>query len=741
MIIDYLIDDIGPVIHLFWRDETGKKFHARKRFEPYLYVDPIEADTKGYQTTERKPDVYGNLTAKLPVNYPSDVSKRRNSFKKTWEAKTVFVDRYLIDNVETLPDFKYQVFYFDIEVNGMPNLEIADKEITCICAYFQGKWYEMAWHPDAHPYKIGRKCIFNSEKELLAHFAQVIQQTNPDLLTGWNVIGFDINYVILRMRRLGLSPESLSPISYINQIENSYNPSNPIKGRLALDLRFAYKKIRYGGRVLPSSTLQWVANNELGVGKLKVDFDTVWTKDLKKLIEYCRRDVDLTVRLDEKLNIVEFFHSMQKIAGCSFNSTLFNHKITEVMCLREARKRGAVLPTPVQKDVDAWEGAYILDAQPGLYDGVLCLDFKGMYPQIMVDNNISPETFSEDGDIVLPNGCKFKSEPVGIIPTMLIKLNDLRQEYIDKMNQHEKGSDQYKDYFSMQYAVKTQRASVYGYLGYPRSSMFNPTVAGAVPYMGRQYLHAAQLASENLGYNCLIGHTDSIFIQIPKDEVKNFMAEIDNEIDRILKEKSIPVINFVLEADYYDRMLIGGVNRRAAIDSESGELVITGFEAKHGNMPDIAQNIQEDTLRMILENASKLEVIKMIRDKIEGIRNDKFPLEEIAFKKRLNRDPSEYKTRLEHVRAFEYANKILHLGIPVNDSFYMLYVTRAARGYPSTTEVGFTDPDQIKGFRIDHEKIIDKTIKKKLELIFEAIGWNIEEIEGQKTMEEFFDFC
>ncbi|MGM0604706.1 MAG: 3'-5' exonuclease, partial [Halobacteriota archaeon] len=379
--IDYSIEGTGrdehPVIHVFGRNETGAVEHVRVLgFEPYFYtptdslsVDPVDEYDVVLDARETDVDgepfesIRGEKLTKIVARTPRDVGQIREDFEH-YEADILFPNRFLIDkglgggmsvparrlddgdetiqipHSEVEPasvDADIRVNTFDIEVddrNGFP--EDGEEPIVCITSHDSFDDQYVAWLYEA---PIGDGAVpdrltayeplradteievrsFDTEAAMLDAFVEYIEQTDPDLLTGWNFEDFDAPYLLDRMERLDSRTDrdlSIERLSRIDEVWRSGWGGPDVKGRVVFDLLYAYKRTQF--TELESYRLDAVGELELDVGKERYagDIGDLWEEDPTRLLEYNVRDVELCVEIDRKQSIVAFWDEVRKFVGC-----------------------------------------------------------------------------------------------------------------------------------------------------------------------------------------------------------------------------------------------------------------------------------------------------------------------------------------------------------------------------------------------------------------------------------------
>mgnify|MGYP000020599992 FL=1 len=514
--VDYTVEGQGadeyPVVHLFGRTPDGTAEHVRVLgFEPYFYAptaslddddldhDVITRTDTGYES------IRGEPLTKICTQTPRDVGQIRDEFDH-FEADILFPNRLLIDKdigsgvrvpvrrlesgaiqiphdeiraVEVPTDLRVNTF--DIEVDdrsGFP--EEGEEPIVCLTSHDSRRDEYVTWlyeapegdgsAPDRLDDYAGLEAsvdaevrAFDTEAAMLDAFLSYIEETDPDVLTGWNFEDFDAPYFIDRLEVLGKRPDvdhDLNPdrLSRVGEVWRSDWGGPTIKGRVVFDLLYAYKRTQF--TELESYRLDAVGETELGAGKERYtgDIGDLWEDDPTRLLEYNLRDVELCVELDRKRDIVSFWDEVRTFVGCKLEDAPTPGDAVDVYVLHKVHGEFA-LPSKGRADAEDYEGGAVFDPITGIKENVSVLDLKSLYPMCMVTINASPETKVDpeayDGDTYhAPNGTHFQKEPDGVIREMVDELLEEREQKKAERNDHDPGSQPYEQYDREQQAVK-----------------------------------------------------------------------------------------------------------------------------------------------------------------------------------------------------------------------------------------------------------------------------------------------
>lgn len=614
----YELDDKGVMrdsnnLVLRWRDKIGDEWVRREKtvndFRPYLYVkshDKLsirgrdgfgrnilsgglhEQDDLGWaideQISTEKTNAAGVKLDRVYFKSPGLMRMASNKVKPTYEADVPYEDRYLVDRVDEIPEYKMRKLFIDLEALQFNDTDAGPhhysnrnnprdfQEINVIGAYdsFTGQRMQWCQHGD---YEVGVKqhtfdgdtCYvhyFNTEKELLESFVAYVDAIDPDCILAWGMGFYDLPTLYYRLESCGIGAAALSPSSLGSKRHmvaprfrgNQYRwTQQPLVGRLVVSLDRLFERVYRDSKSanLPSNKLDVVGEKLFGRGKteFRPDFyDEDYHKFMDDYLYYNYRDVELMVDIESKYNLVEGQQALQQLAKCQFNSTFYGSSYARVYFMRKAQ---FIQKTGWQETSDDdLQGAIIMDPEEmntiGLHKNVVILDFAGLYPSMMVAYNTSWETKVKPGDErhddIIGDGCRFRREPEGILPACVKELDVLRDEYKAKRaaaaSEHGKSSDEYRKWDDAQKTVKRLRATFYGLMGFGRHGYAwgDIDIARTITYGGRTALMQIKDACEELGYPVIYGHTDSIFVKLGDDKTTEQCAQIAEELGLILTD-------------------------------------------------------------------------------------------------------------------------------------------------------------------------------------------------------------
>jgi DNA polymerase I len=556
-----------------------------------------------------------------------------------------------------------------------------------------------------------------------------------------------MSYLINRCKKIGVQIERISPMRYVTAPKNQpkkgqYSVDAEIKGRVIFDLLRAYKKLHQGE--MQSFSLDWVAEKELGKSKVKIEQSKVW-KDIPKLIEYNKFDVELSVMIDEKMRLIQHFNNLRLIAGCTWSSVWYNSFICDVLILREAKSRNILLPTKKKGVIKKeFTGAFVQKTTPGIHKNIILMDLQSLYPNIMRQFNVSFDTLDENGKYkinLIKSGGFFKanyiSEPIGMIPSILTKLYDSRQKYKDKMKKYERGSMEWTAYDRLQFATKVLFNSLYGMLGYERFRLYNPIVAETVTLMGQHIIKWTKQKVEEFGFKVIYMDTDSIFVDARKNTLEEIL-EIEEKLNKFINDSYEELVkqfgcekNTYLYMDFkciYNKIFfteakkryIGNIIYSDGKKLDKPEFEIKGFEMKKSNFSKFGKILSQKIFEMVLEGKTKIEVDEFIKNERKKIENNN-EINMVSIPSSMKKNIWEYKTKSAVVRGAEFANDNLKEDFKAGSKMKFLYI-KGTEKMPQTNVLCYS-VDPPKGILVDWDKMFNNTIKNKINKIYEALGW------------------
>tara|TARA_R100001082_G_scaffold35747_1_gene18694 strand:+ start:2401 stop:4887 length:2487 start_codon:yes stop_codon:yes gene_type:complete len=506
--------------------EDGDAITYREKIRPLLYFVPQD------QTKKSK---YKTLDGRYAHPKRFDGARDARSFIEKYEnveglevhGYDRFVYQFIADKFPDEIDFDMdlmKIYTIDIEVacdNGFPSVEECREEMLCITMKNLITKKITTWgtreFQGEHEYR-----LFNTESELLEDFLQWWVSETPDVITGWNCNLYDIPYICRRVERvLGEKwKKSLSPWNRVLDreivIRGRKQLAYDIAGVTVLDYLDLYQKFTYSAQA--SYRLDHIAEVELGENKLDhseyENFKAFYTNDWQKFVEYNIHDVELVDQLEGKMKLIELALSLAYDAKVNLSDVYSQVRMWDTLIYNDLKKRNVVVPPKRgERKNEQYAGAYVKEPKPGMYDWVVSFDLNSLYPHLIMQYNISPETLVDrrhpsasvegllsrevqvSGDFaVCANGAQYRRDIHGFLPEIMQRIYDERTIYKKKMIQAKKDyesspSDKLKKdiakFNNIQMARKIQLNSAYGAIGNQYFRYYNLANAEAITLSGQ----------------------------------------------------------------------------------------------------------------------------------------------------------------------------------------------------------------------------------------------------------------
>jgi len=603
----------------------GKRVKQRVEYSPSLYIPSKRKTTfTSLDGDYLDQKIFGDIrSARDFVKQFDGVSNASKIY-----GQTRFEYAYIADQHAGMVDYDYDkvlIAAIDIEVgseNGFPDPYKANEPITAIAIkYLNGPMYVFGCGIyETQGKEIYVKC--KDEYSLCKQFMALWTKKCPDILTGWNTKFFDEPYIINRFRKiLGVDEtKKLSPWNYIGERKTVINGRPMIAynmmGVESLDYIELYKWYAPGGKSQESYRLDAIAQVELGEGKISYDeydnLHSLYRLNFQKFIEYNIKDVELIIKLEEKLKLLELGVTLAYDTKTNFEDIFAQTRMWDSMTYAYLFEKNIIVPPRIIKEKDGmFEGAYVKEVQVGMHHYVASFDLNSLYPHLMMQYNISPETLIEpenytesmrailsagvsvdkllvkdvdtsilEGATLTPNGQFFRTDKVGFLPAMMEEMYTDRskfkkmmlaakQEYENEPNESKKYEIEklIAKYNNIQLAKKVSLNSAYGALGSQYFRFYDLRMALGVTTAGQ--LSIRWIENKLNGYmNKLLGtkdhdyviasDTDSIYLCLAGLVRKVYDNRVDDPnviirfMDKVCNDKLQPFIDKSYEelADY-----------------------------------------------------------------------------------------------------------------------------------------------------------------------------------------------
>jgi DNA polymerase-2 len=762
----YRVESGRPVVWLYGKLESGGTFLVRDtRQVPRFWIREADVDAArdlGARYGEEAPPRVGMDGAPLrrvELARPQDTPPLRDLLQRkgiaTYEADVRFAYRYLIDrgvraSVEiegkSRPDRGIDAVFDDPELrpgDWIPALTVLSFDIETdprisrlLSIAIAGCGVEevlLLTPPGTACPPAAIACA--TEREMLERFAERVRALDPDVLTGWNVVDFDLAVFIRFAERAGVplrlgrsdEPLRLRPLG----VGRSANAA-VVAGRLVLDgialLRGAFVK-------LESYSLNSAAGAILGKSKTVsgsgrgTEILRMFEEDREALVEYNLQDARLVLEILDELKLVELSVERSRLTGLPPDRVGSSIAAFDFLYLSELQRRRVVAPTVRPEGGESWaqSGGEVLEPRPGIHRNVLVFDFKSLYPSLIRTFQIDPfgrlaAPTIDDDPILAPNGVAFRREP-GILPGLL---NDLfpRREAAVAAGDRVTGQ-----------AIKILMNSFYGVLGTPACRFASPELANAITGFGREILLWTKQRIVSRGIEVLYGDTDSLFVRSDledpddaRDLGRRLALELNEELDAHVRATWRVESRLELQFEQlYLRLLLpevkhgsGGARKRYAglIDSGEGtEVVFTGMEVVRRDWTELARRVQRELYERLFRDRPVESYVRQVVDDVRAGRLDDL----LVYRKRLRRRLTSYVASTPpHVAA---ARKMS--GKPGRVITYLI------------TTAG-PEPVEEQRAPIDHEHYVQKQVRSVAEPVLTLLGLDFDRVVGDDTQMRLF---
>jgi len=747
-----------PVIHIYGKLEDGRTFLIRDdRQRPHFYIRSADRERAAalrlptLADTDRR-TFCGEPVARAEVDVPSDVPPLRDRLHalgiETFEADVRFALRYLIERgikagceIEGDPEpgtgvalifdnpilcpaqvsVTPRVLSFDIETDAK------SERLLAISMYAPPDIDEVLIVDGSDRTMPERATRCANERAALDAFCERIRRFDPDVLTGWNTIDFDLSVLERIAARLD-HPLQLGRdqgAMRIRKAEGYFGSGQAsIPGRLALDgidlLRGAFVR-------MDDYSLDAVAREILGEGKAVLgdvrdrmaEIAHNYRHDLEAFALYARTDARLAYEIVEKLQLIPLAFARSELTGMTPDRVAASIASFDFLYLSELERLRIVAPTVRSGDSRvhvAQQGGHVLEPITGLHPNVWVFDFKSLYPSIIRTFNIDPLSYvpepSATEDLIQTPGGAFRREPA-ILPRMLDTLFPRREAA------KRSGNDVAAN------AIKILMNSFYGVLGTPACRFYNPALANSITGTGREMLLWSKSWFEAQGYRVLYGDTDSLFVlsgiedpQQASERGKALAAQLNRELAAYIEQRwRVPSRLELKFEKLYVKLFLpqarhslrGASKRYAGLLYGSDEVQFVGMEVVRRDWTALAKQVQRELyLRLFTDRSVDAYLADVVRQVREGKLDDA-----LVYRKNLRKGSEDYTaTTPPHVVAARKSTR----------------PTGRLVSYVITTD----GPEPIDNVQhpLDREHYVLKQIKPVAEPVLAALGLEFERVIG-----------
>ena len=628
-----------------------------------------------------------------------------------------------IEPCEISPNFV--IASIDIETGAKTN------QLYSIAAHITGKKGEhkkvfmIGDKPKRSPEFIS---YFSDDRDLLTNFFAWFKEIDPDIIIGWHVVGFDLFFLDNKCRELGISLDisrSNGRVSIRQRKPSGHYIS--VTGRVVID---GPSMLRASFFNFEDFKLETVAQELLGVGKTitpdenKIEeIDRQFREDKISLAEYNLQDAVLVTDIFKKTGLIELSVRRAQISGLLMDQLGMMTAAFDHFYLPRLHKAGFVAPN--LKDIHASEhaaGGYVIDPNPGIYENVIVLDFKSLYPSIIQSFKIDPYSLlMKDTDTIETlNGYKF-SFSLHILPDFideLMKLRDIAKKKKDKQ---------------LSQAIKILMNSFYGVMGSYGCRFYHPDLPRAITGSGHKLLLGSKDYLEKKNLKVIYGDTDSLFVMLNdisvddgetqgKKVVKELNTYWKNKLKKEFKVESYLELEY---EKYYKKFIItpargaeiGAKKRYAGLVEKDGKQNIgfVGMEFVRSDWTKLAKEFQIELYEKVFKGE---DVEDWIREVIQKLKSGKLD-DKLIYRKRLRKEVEDY---TKNVPPHARAAKLL------NEPRDIIYYAITQRG---------PIPIELKHNDFDYDHYIEKQLKPIADSVLSLLGQSFDTIAGSDQLSFF----
>ncbi|HEV8337482.1 MAG TPA: DNA polymerase II [Candidatus Polarisedimenticolia bacterium] len=760
----YRIEAGKPIVYIFGKLETGEPFLVRDgRSTPHFFVRESDAPRAWQIGADRQaPTGWTTLdlepVLRVEVPTPPDAAPLRDRLRAAgipcYEADVRFALRFLIDRhlrgsiaIEGASRAGNRIprIYDDPRLTPCefrPKLKILSLDLETdtrgtrvLSAALHGPGFEeVLLSSPADRERPAGSVFCGTEKNLLLRLAETLRHQDPDVITGWSVVEFDLSILERRARAHDLSLDlgRIPGPMRIHRDRSAWGTSRAeIPGRMVLDgiqlLKGAFVK-------LEDYRLETAARALLGEGKTLAgpdrhrEIERLFKEDLPAFVRYNLTDARLVSAILERTRLVDLAVERSLLTGMPLDRVSASIASFDFLYLSEIRRRSRVGPT-VQADsrLEPVLGGAVLEPVTGLHERILGFDFKSLYPSLILTFNIDPVEYlprpaPEEDVIRAPNGACFSRRP-GILPEILSRLFPRRE-----------AARQAGDAIASQ-AIKILMNSFYGVLATPACRFHSHPVANAITHFGQSILLWTKRHVEEMGHRVLYGDTDSLFVEsnaaTPEYAIqvgKDLAARINRDLSKHLL--ATYRVNSRLELEFerlYHKLFLpsmrhgiaGARKRYAGWVDENGrrQILFVGMESVRSDWTELSKAFQLGLYERVF---SEEPVEAYVRETVEKLRSGASD-GMLVYRKSLRKPIDQYtETTPPHVKAARLLPKITGRVI-----HYVMTV----------------DGPQPEGYRespIDYEHYVEKQLEPVADALLSHLGTSFRAILGGERQMDLF---
>ncbi len=719
------------VIELFGRGKDGRSYTVLyKGFRPYFYiVEPREdirealgSDPEVLEISDRDLWTEGRIRncLKVTIRFPFDVPKYRKKFQEKGysilaadipfiyrffydldlgsylevEGEIVDVENFTTDVVMQATSFKkvepfkvkLKVLSFDIE-NSIRSGEL----------YMVGhstSWMDPVDEKGLDSGHVIPNLAMEEQMEredmVIQGLEDIIRSNDPDIITGYNIDGYDIPHLMKRAKILSI--EGIRMGRDGSYVDNQGFRSWRAKGRIIVDAWWEAKRAFRPKK----ETLEAVSTMLFGEGKDDIDTSIIeeeWANRRDEVISYCEKDAELALRVLDRTQAVKKAMALSFVAKLPLFDIMSGttSNMIDSILIRAADRNDIGIPmTRREAKTSKIEGAYVHSIEPGLFHWVIVLDFRSMYPSLMIENNICFTTFTgeSEGNIPSPIPGIFFLVPEkrkGLVPAIL---KDLMEDRI-QAKRSMKGTDDLQErefYNGLQEAIKVLMNSFYGVFASYFYRFTDRSIGSSITAYARENIKGIISTLQNEGMEVIYSDTDSVFVRSPAnnldDTVKSGMELSKRFSDgaRVLEFEKV-----------FSSFFTHGKKKRyvGKVAWPTEDLIVRGYEMRRTDSFDLQSETLSRVFDLVLDG-KKDEALEYSKTMVQSVRSGEVPTEKLVISRSVQ-EVEEDRIREKYKNPDSMANiqalrKTRKLGIELVPGMKVSWIVVDAKAKPQMVE-------------------------------------------------------
>lgn len=549
--------------------------------------------------------------------------------------------------------------------------------------------------------------VERDDVNVLRDVSEYIRSVNPNVIVTFRGNTFIWPYLVERAKYRGVKLNIGLPDAEPHQ---SLYGHFSIAGRLNVDLKEYVDDIP----ALQRKTLEELADL-LGLPEPEVYIDEFrlydyWVKNKEVVKNYLKWRAKVLWNAYKILE--DHILSLSNITGipADFVLTASSGRQIEHYIMRKTREFNEVIPKVLERPFRTYPGGLVLEPKPGLHRDVAVIDYKSMYPTLILKHNISPETISTKAGVNVTYyeeaGVGVRNDIKGLFPTIVETLLKERDAIRVRMKNIPKESDEYRILDTRQKILKVLSNTVYGYMGWRDARWYCFEGASLVTFLGRNVIGKSLKKAEELGLKVIYGDTDSLFVHYDKDKVDKLITWISEELGLEAKVEKV-----------YRTVLFTEAKKRYAGVTVDNKIDVVGLEYVRRDWCDYARETQYEFIKMVLsDHVDRNKIINEFRNRISKLRSRAVPVEKLIIWEQITRPLDEYKANAPHISV---ARKLVEAGWKITKGIFIGYVIHKGEGPLYKRAVHYTEAD-LKLIDVDY--YIMNQVLPVVKRIVEPIG-------------------